>query len=200
MGYHSLLEVFMRLVVSCAFVLIALGIPTRDVVAQVPSGSMSAKERASLISSALSAGPAAITEKAAVMMPSPDGKMLTLREGSNGWTCFPDDPHTPGPDPMCADGEAMKWAAAWMGHAPRPSNMAPGIIYMLAGGTDPSASDPWATKPKEGEAWVKEPPHWMVMWPIDAKASGLPALPKKSGSWIMWNGTPFAHLMINQVP
>ena len=29
--------------------------------------------------------------------------MRDLRKSSNGWVCVPDDPNTPGGDPMCAD-------------------------------------------------------------------------------------------------
>ena len=32
--------------------------------------------------------------------------MRTLRKGSNGFTCMPDNPVTPGPDPMCMDANA----------------------------------------------------------------------------------------------
>jgi hypothetical protein len=38
------------------------------------------------------------------------------------------------------------------------------------------------------------------MWPFDPKTSGFPAEPKQTGTWIMWAGTPWAHLMINQRP
>jgi hypothetical protein len=38
------------------------------------------------------------------------------------------------------------------------------------------------------------------MWPFDAKESGLSDKEKKAGTWIMWAGTPYAHLMINQKP
>ncbi len=72
----------------------------------------------------------------------------------------------------------------------------PGIMYMLAGGTDWSATDPYATSGTP----IKEPPHWMIMWPFDAKATGLSAEAKDTGTWIMWAGTPYAHLMINQKP
>jgi hypothetical protein len=76
-----------------------------------------------------------------------------------------------------------------------PANTKPRIVYMLAGGTDWSASNPWATKGTP----IHEPPHWMVMWPVTA-ASGLATAPKNSGTWIMWAGTPYAHLMVNQKP
>jgi hypothetical protein len=70
---------------------------------------------------------------------------------------------------------------------------------MLAGGSDASNTDPYAT----GDAntkWVTTGPHWMLMWPVDAKASGLSTTPKNTGTYIMWAGTPWAHLMINQAP
>jgi hypothetical protein len=152
-----------------------------------------------LTRSALSAAPTSISEHATVMAPGADGKMTTLREGTNGWTCFPDNPSTPGPDPACADPEAMKWMAAHDAHAAKPPNSAPGIMYMLAGGSDASNTDPYAT----GDAntkWVTTGPHWMLMWPVDAKASGLSTTPKNTGTYIMWAGTPWAHLMINQAP
>ncbi len=47
---------------------------------------------------------------------------------------------------------------------------------------------------------VKEPPHWMLMWPIDPAASGLPTKPNPSGVYVMFAGTPYAHLMIYQNP
>ena len=46
--------------------------------------------------------------------------MTTLRKGTNGWTCMPDAPDTPGPDPMCFDANAGKWADAWVDHKPPP--------------------------------------------------------------------------------
>ncbi len=46
---------------------------------------------------------------------------------------------------------------------------------------------------------VKEPPHWMLFWPVDAEASGFPSMPhKKFGGYVMFDGTPYAHLMIHQ--
>jgi hypothetical protein len=39
----------------------------------------------------------------------------------------------------------------------------------------------------------------MIMWPFEA-GSGLAGTEKQNGTWIMWAGTPYAHLMINQKP
>jgi len=151
------------------------------------------------IQQAMAAAPAHIAKDATIVAPGPDGQMMELRHGNNGWTCLPDQPDTPGKDPMCLDEEGMKWAGSWMAHADHPANTAPGLAYMLAGGSDISAKDPWA-KADKSTRFVASPPHYMILWPYDPKTSGLPDKPKKTGTWIMWAGTPYAHLMINQVP
>jgi hypothetical protein len=152
---------------------------------------------AEIIRSALSAGPREISDHAAVVAPDANGKMAEIRAGTNGWTCMADEPDTPGLDPMCLDKQSMMWAQSLMSHAPKPANTAPGIIYMLQGGSDISATDPFATKT---DHFIESPPHYMIMWPYDAKSTGFSTTPKKSGTWIMWAGTPYAHLMINQKP
>src|SRR5271169_2964530 len=69
------------------------------------------------IANALSAGPASITEHAAVIdWPAnpKDGmsQSRVLRQGTNGWTCMPDVPGRPQHDPMCLDETMMKWLMA----------------------------------------------------------------------------------------
>jgi hypothetical protein len=152
-----------------------------------------------LIKSAIAAAPADIAKGAAVIAPGPDGKMVQIKAGTNDFTCMPDQPQTPGKDAMCLDSQAMIWAQSWMAHDPSPKNMAPGIGYMLTGGSDISANDPWA-KIVPGQKFVESPPHWMVLWAFDAKTTGLSTTPQTHGTWIMFAGTPYAHLMINQVP
>jgi hypothetical protein len=151
---------------------------------------------AAQIARALAAGPAAITASATVVNFDAHGKMVTLRKGNNGWTCIAGHPGVVGEDPICADQQAMIWAGDMMAHKPKPTSTKPGIAYMLAGGHDWSATDPWATK---GTPFA-QPPHWMILWPYDPKTSGLSATPSMTGTWIMWAGTPYAHLMINQKP
>jgi hypothetical protein len=157
---------------------------------------LGANSTASKIQRALAAAPASIQAGATVMDVDAHGKMSTLRKGTNGFTCFPGHPGIVGDDAMCADAQAMIWIGDWMAHKPKPTNTAPGIIYMLAGGTDWSATDPWATSGTP----IHEPPHWMVMWPFDPKTSGLSSKLSSTGTWIMDAGTPYAHLMINQKP
>lgn len=148
------------------------------------------------INRAMSAGPPSITAKAKILEMDDKGKMIILREGNNGWTCFTGHQGVIGDNPECDDEAALQWGADWAAHKSKPSNSRPGVIYMFAGGTDWSATDPWATSGTP----IQEPPHWMIMWPFEPKSSGLPDKVKTTGTWIMWAGTPYAHLMINQIP
>jgi len=152
---------------------------------------------AEIIRSATSAGPRSISDNATVMAADDSGKMVKIRAGTNGWTCIPDEPNTPGLDPMCIDKSGMEWVSALIAKKPKPTNTAPGLIYMLQGGSDISATNPFATTT---DHYVSSPAHFMIMWPYDAKTTGFATTPKKTGSWIMWAGTPYAHLMVNQTP
>jgi hypothetical protein len=60
---------------------------------------------AEMIKSAMSAAPTAVSKHATIVAMEADGKMRTLRKGTNGFTCMPDNPATPGPDPMCMDAD-----------------------------------------------------------------------------------------------
>lgn len=149
-----------------------------------------------LIASAMSAAPASVGKGATIVAMEADGKMRTLREGKNGFTCMPDNPATPGPDPMCMDKNAMEWVNAWIAQkSPEPGKI--GFMYMLEGGTDASNTDPYATKPDPGNNWIKTGAHVMIvgadasfydMYPKDAK-------PDTSVPYVMWSGTPYQHLM-----
>jgi len=63
---------------------------------------------------------------------------------------------------------------------------------MPAGATQRSDSDPYdKTSPP-----MTVPPHWMIMWPFDPKATGLPVAHGDTGAYIMWAGSPYAHLHV----
>jgi len=155
-----------------------------------------ADDDAALIKSAESAAPQALSSKAAVYAMNDKGEMRTLREGTNGWWCMPDSPATPGPDPMCGDANAMDWAMAWIGKKDPPKDKV-GFMYMLEGGTDASNTDPYATAPAAGNNWVKTGPHVMVLNAMD-KMAGYPTSPTPDVTqpYVMWAGTPYAHLML----
>ena len=121
-----------------------------------------AKTDKHLIASAWSAAPPNVAKGATIVAMEADGKMRTLYNGTNGFTCMPDNPATPGPDPMCMDKNALEWAMAWVEHKNPPAGKV-GFMYMLAGGTDASNTDPYASKPESGNHWIKTGPHVMVV-------------------------------------
>ena len=149
-----------------------------------------------IIKSAMMAAPEGVAKKATIVAITADGKMRTIRKGDNGFTCMADNPETPGPDPMCMDKNSMEWVHAWVGHTTPPAGKV-GLMYMLAGGTDASNTDPYATKPTSSNHWVKTGPHVMV---VGADAGFYEAYPKgadpdTSTPYVMWAGTPYQHLM-----
>src|SRR4051812_11983694 len=154
------------------------------------------KTDAAKIANAMTAAPPAISRNASVAEMNEDGSMKMLRKGTSEWTCVPDDPSTPGDDPMCLDPNAMEWLHAYMTKAPPPDKV--GFIYMLKGGWDFSNTDPFATKPQNGKATITGP-HVMVVGPAmksvpgcDRTGEGVnPAIP-----YVMWKDTPYEHVMI----
>ena len=157
---------------------------------------LSFADDAATIKNAESAAPTAVGSGAAVYAAQPDGSMKTLREGTNGYWCMPNDPATPGDDPMCGDANSMEWAMAWMGKTQPPKGKV-GLIFMLAGGSDASNTDPFATAPTESNNWVTTGKHIMIMNATEMMA-GYPtgAKPDTSKPYVMWHGTPYAHLMV----
>ena len=150
-----------------------------------------------LIKSAMSAAPAKVGRGATIVIMEANGKMRTLRKGTNGFTCMPDNPATPGPDPMCFDKNAAEWVMAWVEHKNPPAGKV-GFMYMLAGGTDASNTDPYAAKPEPNNNWIKTGPHVMI---VGADASFYDQYPKgakpdTSVPYVMWTGTPYQHLMV----
>jgi hypothetical protein len=144
------------------------------------------------IARALSAAPADIAKDATVVELNFLGKTTVLRAGTNGFTCMPGDPAGVGQPAMCEDEASMQWSKDFAEHKPKPTNTVPGITYMLAGGTQRSDSDPYDTTSKP----IAIGPHWMIMWPFDPKTTGLPTTHKPTGAYIMWAGTPYAHLHV----
>src|SRR5919112_2907303 len=149
------------------------------------------------IHSAMSAAPTSVAKDARIVdYPKKAGEPLVkLREGTNGWTCFPDWQATPGKDPMCFDKMWMQWFDA-ISNATDPNIEQPGIAYMLQGGSDASNTDPFAMKPKEGEHWVSAPPHIMLIVPGKLNTALLSTAHHSGEPWVMYAGTPYEHVMI----
>jgi len=165
---------------------------------QVPdSASSNSKESTQTrIERALSAGPRNVTKNATVAEMDAQGQMKILRPGTNDFTCLPGDPNGVGSPPMCEDKVAMQWNRDFAEHKEKPTTNVPGIEYMLAGATQRSDSDPFdKTDPP-----IRIGPHWMILWPFDPKTTGLPTTHKPTGAYIMWAGTPWAHVHIMGAP
>ena len=143
------------------------------------------------IASAVSAAPPSISAKATVM----DWDQSILREGSNSWTCLPDDPGTPGNEPACMDQTWMKWAQGYLNKQP-PEVDRIGVTYMLAGDTPSSNTDPFATGPTADNEWLTDThPHLMILVPDTSMLEGIP-VHAEGGPWVMWRNTPYVHIMV----
>jgi len=149
-----------------------------------------------IIDSAETAAPAAVAKDAEIVAFDAQGSMRTVRKGTNGFTCMPDGPESPGPDPMCVDKGGMAWVEAWATHKDPPKGVI-GFGYMLAGGSDPDNLDPFATKPPEGLQWVTTGPH-VMLFNVGELVKDYPTgkQPDTTKPFVMYPDTPYAHIMI----
>ncbi|MEO5774664.1 MAG: hypothetical protein ABIQ32_11180 [Sphingomicrobium sp.] len=183
------------MICGCAFAALSACNKSESDTPAAPNAAVTEDRAADPIQSAMAAAPESIGRDATIVQAGADGSMKTLRAGNNGWTCMPDNPQTPGNDPMCMDANAMNWAAAWMGHKTPPANSV-GLMYMLKGGSDASNTDPYGQKPADGK-WVDTGPHVMVVGAESLnKLYPASASPDTSKPYVMFGGTPYAHVMV----
>ncbi len=183
MNKHSMLNKAFYTLVPLLFLVSAC---SSDKDADAPS----VDSKAAKIERAMSAGPKQISAEAMIM----DVDGTVLREGNNGWMCMPSV--MPGDKiPMCND-------STWMGLMQALSKGEPykadkvGISYMLLGDIATNNDDPFDTTRDEGEPWVQEGPHIMIVVPDLAALEGLPDDPNTGGPYVMWKNTPYAHIMV----
>jgi len=136
--------------------------------------------------------PPAVLEGSTLLNVKENGETEVLREGTNGWTCM-----YPGTDPMCADMASMEFIGAWMNRENPPETL--GFVYMLLGDEGASNTDPFAEGEKPDNQWVVAGPHAMIVG--GAAGPMLANYPSEvpegaNQPWVMWPGTPYAHLMI----
>lgn len=149
-----------------------------------------AGDEADKMENALSAAWPGMAEGATIM----DWDGTVLKEGSNGYTCMPTPPTLKGTAPMCMDSEWMKWADAWQNKKEYAAHSL-GISYMLAGDGGASNIDPYAEGPTDDNEWIREGAHLMILAPA-ALLEAFPTDPQNGGPYVMWKGTPYAHLMV----
>ena len=168
----------------------------------LPDSSVAAKTheeqiRAVRIARAMRAGPRAITENATVAEMDKSGRMTeVLWRGTNEWVCMPGNEDVVGDPAMCIDALGVQWFKDLLEGKPKPTNMAPGLCYMLCGATQHSNTD---ARDKTSPA-IPIGPHWMILWPFDVNHCGLPTTVRDAGAWIMFAGTPYAYLHVCGTP
>ena len=138
------------------------------------------------------AGPSSVTSDATVAEMDRHGTMTVLRPGTNEWVCIPGDQNIVGWPDMAIDPMGMVWFKDLLARKPKPANTSPSLIYMLNGATQRSFTDPFDTTSPP----IAIGPHWMILWPFDAKAAGLSTVMRDAGTMVMFAGTPYAHLHI----
>jgi hypothetical protein len=144
------------------------------------------------IANALSAAPASVAAGATVV--DHDGRVL--RRGSSDWVCMPDLPDVPNNTPMCLDAPWRAMIDAWMAKRV-PTVTQVGFGYMLQGDMPVSNTDPFATAPAPTNQWIQDgDPHVMLVLPDQRLLEGLSTDPKSGGPFVMWKGTPYAHIMV----
>lgn len=142
------------------------------------------------IARAMQAAPLSISKNATVM----DSDGTVLRVGSNNWYCLPTS--GPGSDhPMCNDTVWMRLMDAFSEKGVFKTDRI-GISYMLAGDDNVNNADPFDTRQDPGETWVQEGPHLMIIVPDPKMLEGISDDPENGGPYIMWGGTPYAHIMV----
>ena len=136
------------------------------------------------------AAPSQIVAEATVVRMQ-NGAMQTLKQGTNQWTCMEANGV-----PMCLDPNAMEWAHAWQTRGPATDKT--GFIYMLAGDTGASNTDPYATEKTADNHWIQTGSHVMIVGAAAKTMSGYPRTtdPDPTKPYVMWPGSPYEHLMI----
>lgn len=162
---------------------------------------------ATQIAGAVLAAPEDRRAGAAVLGYDPQGKLVTLRAGTNDLVCLADDPAAEGYNVACyhkdlepfmargreltAQGvkgkarEDLRYKEVEAGTLKMPRE--PRTLYVLTG-TSFDAATSTVTKP-----YLR----WVVYTPYATpESTGLSTSPSTGGPWLMFPGTPGAHIMI----
>jgi len=173
-------------IATCWLIIVGLGVAQGSPSGKTPAGASDA----AYIAKALSAAPPGVAKGAGVARIDKDGKMQTLRESKNGFTCL-----VMAGNIMCADANSMAFFDAVAKKQAPPTKL--GLAYMLRGDQGASNTDPSAPKKTADNHWVVTGPHLMIVG-AGVKDLGLPdsAEADPSKPYLMWPNTPYAHAMI----
>ena len=169
-----------------------LSVQSRDESTTAGAAAMTDTITSEKIRRARLSGPSIVTTNATVAEMDAQGQLHVLSKGTNEWVCCPGNENIIGDVPMALDPMGMQWLMDLHARKPKPTNTAPGLIYMLCGAIQHSYTDPFdRTSPP-----IPIGPHWMLLWPFDAKAAGMGTVMRDAGTMVMFAGTPYAHLHI----
>ena len=133
-----------------------------------------------------------------------DGSVL--RQGTNGWTCQSANPRPLPPTgwrsaheamAACHDGEGMKWMMGYMaGKAPVMERDT--FMWMLHGdmGEDNTKAGVLNEEDSAPGQWIESGPHLMLMPKDPTSLANYPTDFTTGAPYVMFAGTPYAHLMI----
>ena len=147
-----------------------------------------------------SAAPAFIGDHATIIGAS--GKVL--REGTNGWRCEPFMPmpeggfkHPHESAAACSDKNAVAWANAYKSQS-QPELEADGWIWMLHGDLGVDNFIPYTDGQKDAghKHFIESGAHLMLMPKDPASLKGQSTDYTTGGPYVMFEGTPYVHLMI----
>ena len=148
------------------------------------------------------AAPSFIGDSATVLDENND----VLRQGTNGWTCMPGNarpmPQTGWDDahqamPVCADVESLKWMQAYLTES-IPQLNRDGFMWMLHGDLGEDNTTPMVMHQADSTDghWIESGPHLMLM-PKDPQTIAGHTTDFRTGApYLMFAGSPYAHLMI----
>jgi len=176
--------------------------------AQTKAGSVTVPPAARQIAAAVTALPEELRPGAAVLGYSPQNKLVTLRAGQNDMICLAQPPadtsfhsacYHKSMEPFMARGrelreqgvkgaqvDTVRFAEVKSGKLKMPTQAS--MLYQIFGGK----FDP-ATEKVTGGEWL-----YVTYMPFATPASsGLSAKPSQKGPWIMYPGTPKAHIMFS---
>lgn len=201
----------MKRSLETAFAVALLPIMAATAAAQAPAQAAAAKPAplpVHQVAAAVQAAPAELRDGAAVLGYNDEKKLVTLREGKNDMVCLADDPNIEqfhvacyhkGLEPFMARGRALRaegvkdperdsvrFREIKSGTLKMPST--PSALYTLTG--PPTSYDP-ATSKVTGARWL-----YVVYIPGATGAStGLSEKAAPGVPWVMFPGTPKAHIM-----
>lgn len=162
------------------------------------------------IKTAVQAAPEMYRDGATVLGYNPEGKLVTLREGTNGMICLADDPNKEGISVACYGAELEPFMArgrqlAAEGKSNEEKREArkieidagtltmpaePSVVYILAGEEKDYSAE-------TGELLVSKIRYVIYKPYMTGESTGLPTKPQDPGMpWLMDAGTHRSHIMI----